>query len=266
MTPGPPRASADSFHWEEAAIGAGGTLGAVLLAAAAGAALTRRRPGARRDLDRLTAPPNPTLSRTIHQEAAMLLTHITTRAALTAALAALVLSAPAAAGTHRLSGSQIPVDEANGIFKMTGSLVGDWNITAFNQSADTPLVEATGTELFTGCLDVRRNGCGTGDPKGTLSFTFTYEALFASPDPASLVWGSCRHPIASGTGGFTGAKGVLAMVDTPTPTGVQTAYIGNITLPDHHASSRRAAGRHGARRHPHARTATAPRAASCGAG
>ena len=114
---------------------------------------------------------------------------------------------------------------------MTGSLVGDWTVTAFNTTATSPLLEANGTEVFTGCLDVRRNGCGPRDPKGTLNFTFTYQALFASPDPASLVWGSCRHPIVSGTGDLAGAKGVVAMVDTPTPQGPRTDYIGNLTLP-----------------------------------
>src|SRR3954454_4112680 len=161
------------------------------------------------------------------------------RALVLGAIGVFVFAAPAAAGSHRVSGSQIAVDEANGVFKMTGSLVGDWNVTKFDQSAATPLVRATGTELFKGCLDLHGDGCGSGDPKGTLSLTFSYEALFASPDPASLVWGSCLHPIASGTGGFAGAKGVLAMVDTPTPTGVRTAYIGNVTLPDHRANARR---------------------------
>src|SRR3954466_2830131 len=66
----------------------------------------------------------------------------------------LLFAAPAAAGSHRVSGSQIAVDEANGVFKMTGSLVGDWNVTKFDQSAATPLVRATGTELFKGCLDL----------------------------------------------------------------------------------------------------------------
>jgi len=172
----------------------------------------------------------------------------------------LLFAAPAAAGTHRVSGSQIAVDEANGVFKMTGSLVGGWNITKFHQSANTPLVKATGTELFKGCLDLHRDGCGAGDPKGTLSFTFTYEAMFASPDPASLVWGSCRHPIASGTDGFAGAKGVLAMVDTPTPTGVQTAYIGNVTLPDRRAAARR----HGSGRYSRARAAGTAAPGGCG--
>src|SRR5205814_325976 len=127
-----------------------------------------------------------------------------------------------------------------------GSLVGDWTITAFNTTATSPLLEANGTEVFNGCLDVRRNGCDRRDPTGTLNFTFTYQALFASPDPASLIWGSCRHPIASGTGGFAGAKGVIAMVDTPTARGIiRTDYIGNLTLPgqsrSHHRGRARAA-------------------------
>jgi hypothetical protein len=71
-----------------------------------------------------------------------------------------------------------------------------------------------------------------------------YEALLATPDPASLVWGSCRHPIVSGTGAFAGARGVVAMVDIPTRGGVKTAYIGNVTLRGHgrrHARARASA-------------------------
>ena len=162
-----------------------------------------------------------------------------------AALAALSLAVPAGATTYPLSGRQIAVDEDNGIFKVNGSLVGDWTITAFNTTATTPLLEANGTEVFKGCLDVRRNGCDRRDPKGTLNFTFTYQAQFASPDSASLIWGSCRHPIVSGTGDFAGAKGVIAMVDTPTGRGTRTDYIGNLTLPgnarSHHPARARAA-------------------------
>jgi hypothetical protein len=171
-----------------------------------------------------------------------------TAALVASALAAIALAGPAGATTYPLSGRQIAVDADNGIFKVNGSLVGDWTITAFNTTATSPLLEANGTELFKGCVDVRRNGCDLRDPTGTLSFTFTYQALFASPDPASIVWGSCRHPIVSGTGGFAGAKGVVAMVDTPTAHGVRTDYIGNVTLPGN--------GR-GAHSRRHARAATA---------
>jgi hypothetical protein len=166
------------------------------------------------------------------EEAQMRSTHLTPAAALlAAALVALALAAPAGAATYRISGRQIAVDEDAGKFKMSGSLVGDWNITKFDIHATSPLVQAAGTETFDGCLDLRRNGCGRRDPNGTLTFSLTYEALFASPDPSSLVWGSCRHPIVAGTGGFARAKGVVAMVDTPTRSGVRTDYIGNVTLP-----------------------------------
>jgi hypothetical protein len=170
--------------------------------------------------------------------------HLMPKAALLAAgLAALALAAPAGAATYRLSGKQIAVDENSGNFKVTGSLVGDWNVTKFDTLATSPLLRGKGAEVFNGCLDVRRNGCDRRDPKGTLTFGFTYEALFASPDPSSLVWGSCRHPIVSGTGGFARAKGVIAMVDTPTRSGVRTDYIGNITLPGNARTKRGARAR-----------------------
>jgi hypothetical protein len=162
---------------------------------------------------------------------------------LAAGLAVLALAAPAAATTYRVAGKQLTVDENAGKFKVNGSLVGDWTITRFDTLAKSPLLRAKGTERFKGCLDVRRDGCGGSDPTGTLSFSFTYEALFASADPASLVWGSCRHPIVSGTGGFAGAKGVIAMVDTPIGGGVSTSYIGNVTLGSGAASSRHAQAR-----------------------
>ena len=162
---------------------------------------------------------------------------------LTAGLAVLALAAPAAATTYQVSGKQVAVDQNAGKFKVNGSLVGDWTITRFDTLATSPLLRAKGTERFKGCLDIRGDGCGASDPTGTLSFTFTYEALFASADPASLVWGSCRHPIVSGTGGFAGAKGVIAMVDTPASGAVTTRYIGNVTLGSSAGSPRHARAR-----------------------
>ena len=165
----------------------------------------------------------------------------TVAAVLTTAAALLTLVAPAGATTYRLSGRQIAVDADNGVFKVNGSLVGDWMITRFDTTATSPLLEADGTEQFSGCLDVHHDGCDRHDPTGGLSFTFTYQALFASPDPASLVWGSCRHPVVSGTAGLAGAHGVIAMVDTPNGTATpRTDYIGTLTLPSaHRAGDRR---------------------------
>jgi hypothetical protein len=152
------------------------------------------------------------------------------RPTLVAGAAALLLAATANAKTTTVpvSGAQTVVDEDAGTFKMSGSLIGDWQITSFTEIATAPIYRAKGTELFSGCLDVRRDGSCKGDPSGTLRFTFKYWAQF--DEQGGLVWGSCLHPITGGTGSFAGATGVLAMVDTPTPQGVSTAYIGHVTL------------------------------------
>jgi hypothetical protein len=150
--------------------------------------------------------------------------------ALVAGAAAVTLAAAASAKTTTVpvSGAQTVVDEDAGTYKMSGSLIGDWQFTSFTEIATPPIYRAKGTELFSGCLDVRRDGSCHGDPSGTLRFKFKYWAQFDEHD--ALVWGSCLHPITGGTGAFAGATGVLSMVDTPTPQGVTTAYIGHVTL------------------------------------
>ena len=158
---------------------------------------------------------------------------IRTRTTAAMLAAALALAAPAAAGTHRVSGKQIPVDADAGTSKMRGGLVGSWTTTSFEEVARSPFFHARGTEKFKGCLDRRRDRSCKNDPAGTLSFTFEYWGLFASADPESLVWGACWHPVVSGSGDFAGAEGVIQMLDTPTGEGVKTTYIGNVTLKGH---------------------------------
>jgi hypothetical protein len=145
-----------------------------------------------------------------------------------AATLALAGSAIANTATYQVSGKQTVVDEAAGTYKMQGGLIGDWAITSFTEIAKAPLFKAKGTELFVGCLDVRRDGSCKGDPAGRLRFSFRYWAQFDAQ--GGLVWGSCVHPITGGTGAFAGATGVLAMVDSPTAQGVSTSYIGHVTL------------------------------------
>ena len=114
------------------------------------------------------------------------------RMALAAAcVTALVVAVPAAGKTYRVSGKQITVDADAGISKMRGGLIGDWRGTSFEELGRSPLYHARGTELFKGCIDRRRDRSCKGDPSGTLEMTFEYWGLFASPDPASLVWGAC---------------------------------------------------------------------------
>jgi hypothetical protein len=165
-----------------------------------------------------------------------------TAVAVTAVVAAAV-AVPALATTYKVSGQQI-IDNPDGSkAHMTGGLVGSWRLTSFKQTAKKPLIRARGTERFVGCIDVGLDGNCTGDPTGSLKFSFRYWAKPGS-SPRSVVWGSCWHPVTKGTGDFAGATGVLTMVDTPMPDGtVQTDYIGNITIAGAGRSAAQAARR-----------------------
>ena len=152
---------------------------------------------------------------------------------------ALAVAAPASAGNAVVvSGTQTNIDESAGTYKLDGGLIGEWRTTSIRTLAASPLARASGTERFTGCLDRGHDGSCSGDPGGTLKFSFLYWAKIGAGD--SLVWGSCWHPIRGGTGAFAGATGVLTFVDTPTAAGVTTAYIGNVTLAGKAAARRSA--------------------------
>ena len=164
-------------------------------------------------------------------------------ALLVGAVATVALTGVAEAKTYRVAGEQVAVTvDATGAgkYKMRGGLRGRWTINELNEVSTSPYFEAQGTELFKGCIDRRRDRSCKGDPSGTLSFTIRYWALFGSAAPTSLVWGSCFHPVVTGTGDFEGAQGVLMMVDSPTARGVRTTYIGTLTLAGTGASSARA--------------------------
>jgi hypothetical protein len=147
---------------------------------------------------------------------------------LAAAAAVLALASPAGAATIEVSGRQTAIDASTA--KLTGDLRGVWTTTSFELVGIDPYVEGKGTEVFEGCIDRRRDRSCAGDPSGTLSFEFGFLGLYGSADPASIVWGTCWHPVVSGTGAFAGAQGVLAFVDSPTRKGVSTRYIGSLTL------------------------------------
>src|SRR5262245_51097968 len=81
--------------------------------------------------------------------------------------ASLAAASPKAAGAPvRVVGSQTVVNEQEGKFAMHGSLVGPWQITSFTPTYVTKTqFAATGTELFTGCLDSNHSGsCDAGEP------------------------------------------------------------------------------------------------------
>lgn len=143
--------------------------------------------------------------------------HITCTAAV-AALGLGVLAMPASAGTTQVSGTAVfdtecqppvgspPVDPGDyPPIHLTGSLHGCWytyvSSWKFNRSGT---YQETGTEIFVGCLN------GT---CGTFETTYTFTGKFVDDTFEEEIHGRCHHPIASGTGGFAGAKGVINFKD-----------------------------------------------------
>jgi hypothetical protein len=148
-----------------------------------------------------------------------------------ALLAGPSLGARTATAPIRVSGTQAVVDEAKGSFQMHGSLVGPWQITSFKPSyLSATQYAATGTEIFNGCLDSNHNGaCDTGEPTGTLRFAARFWGEL-NPATKKEIRGGCFHQVTSGTGGFAGAKGVIAMTDTPAGADTKTTYRGELQV------------------------------------
>jgi hypothetical protein len=89
--------------------------------------------------------------------------------------------------------------------KLSGSLEGCWytyiESSKFNRSGT---YQETGTELFIGYIN------GT---YGTFTTTYTFTGKFVDDTFAEEIHGRCHHPLASGTEGFAGAKGLINFKD-----------------------------------------------------
>jgi hypothetical protein len=148
---------------------------------------------------------------------------------------ALLVAAPASAeGAGQVSGNQTPVAACDGstslgTYAMDGSLIGCWFTDSFDVVREhaSGTVQVTGTEHFDGCLDLGGDGSCSGDPEGTLSFSFQFSGKFDLVTSAEIR-GRCQHPILSGTGGFATASGVITFKDDVV-TGI-APYRGNVRL------------------------------------
>lgn len=149
---------------------------------------------------------------------------------------ALLVAAPAnAARAEQVAGNQTPVEicdgdsSALGTYVMDGSLIGCWFSDSFDVVREhaSGNVQITGTEHFDGCWDLGGDGSCSGDPEGTLSFSFQFSGKFDLVTSAEIR-GRCQHPIVSGTDGFATASGVITFKDDVT-TGI-APYRGSIRL------------------------------------
>jgi hypothetical protein len=145
-------------------------------------------------------------------------------AAALAAASCCLVAAPASASQNQVSGIQSAGGTApacgdpSASFTMTGGLVGCWysdtgTFTVHTTASGTALIHAAGTEHFTGCLDVDRDGqCTARDLSGSLYFTYTFTGQY-DVATGNEIRGRCHHPIVGGTGDFADATGVMDFKD-----------------------------------------------------
>ena len=155
------------------------------------------------------------------------------RARVLAAVVVVFAVAPmaATAGVYAVSGDQVAIDESSST--MTGGLKGTWTsfVADYRFDEATGRIVAWGTETFAGCLDRRLNGCDASDAQGTLSFKFVAWQKLDPQNGYAFVSGACIHPVTGGTGGLSGARGVITMKDTLQADGsVSTTYRGLSTI------------------------------------
>jgi hypothetical protein len=136
--------------------------------------------------------------------------------------AAVVVGALAIAGTAGAGGSNIQVSGlqtpvADGVYQMTGDLVGWWyttSVTVF-RFHESGTVQVKGTELYAGCVDSDRDGtCEPGEPAGTLDLAFNFSGKFDNVTFAEI-HGRCHHVVTGGSDDFAHATGVLEFKDDP---------------------------------------------------
>jgi hypothetical protein len=154
--------------------------------------------------------------------------HTFRRVGLAVGLAATIVAALAAAPVTARSLTQVSglltpdtagvcTEDAASVanYTVTGSLSGCWYIDEWTIRNETPsgAIQASGTELFSGCLGDR---CGHFWTK----YTFTYKVV-----DGVETHGRCHHPIQGGDGGFAGVSGALEMHDLPNGCAVYTGHL-----------------------------------------
>lgn len=120
---------------------------------------------------------------------------------------------------------------------MAGSLIGCWYTDTFKRITLTAsgVLDATGSEHFVGCLDVRGNGsCEPSDRTGTLALKYTFLAQYDGA--GNEIWGGCQHKIVSGTGGFAGTAGRIDFQDNVA--NGTSSYVGFLSLHGRDQSAR----------------------------
>ena len=171
-----------------------------------------------------------------------------TASALAVVLASVVASpamaVPSEARQVHVEGQLIPVEQSRDVFRVTGGLVGTYNVRSERVSYawtywETQIRDIDGTASMRGCVDQNQNqSCDPAEPSGDLRFTFNRVASFDTRT-GRLLEGVSTHQLNSG-GRFSG--GVLTTRDIPVHNGdgVVLTYEGDLEVTQPTVNSKRA--------------------------
>jgi hypothetical protein len=143
-----------------------------------------------------------------------------------------------------IEGQLIPVEQSHDVYRVTGGLVGTYNLRSERVSYawtywGTQIRDIDGTASMRGCVDLNQNqSCDPAEPSGDLRFTFNRVASFDT-GTGQLIEGVSTHQLGSG-GSFSG--GVLTTRDIPVHNGdaVVLTYEGDLEITQPTVNSKRA--------------------------
>ena len=151
---------------------------------------------------------------------------------------------PGEARKVHVEGQLIPVEQSQDVYRVTGGLVGTYNLRSERVSYawtywDTQIRNIDGTASVRGCVDQNQNqSCDPAEPSGDLKFTFNRVASFDT-GTGRLLEGVSTHQLSSG-GRLSG--GLLTTRDIPVHNGdgVVLTYEGDLEVAQPTVNSKRA--------------------------
>ena len=163
---------------------------------------------------------------------------------LASAVASPAMAVPSEVRQVHVEGQLIPMEQSRDVFRVTGGLVGTYNVRSERVSYawtywETQIRDIDGTASMRGCVDQNQNqSCDPAEPSGDLRFTFNRVASFDTRT-GRLLEGVSTHQLNSG-GRFSG--GVLTTRDIPVHNGdgVVLTYEGDLEVTQPTVNSKRA--------------------------
>jgi hypothetical protein len=163
---------------------------------------------------------------------------------LAGAVAGPAWAVPGEARKVHVEGQLIPVEQSGDVYRVTGGLVGTYNLRSERVSYawtywDTQIRDINGTASMTGCVDQNQNqSCDPAEPSGDLKFTFNRVASFDT-GTGRLLDGVSTHQL-SGGGRFSGGVLTTRAIPVHNGDGVVMTYEGDLEITEPTVNSKRA--------------------------